>query len=360
MHRLSTVGYTQPMRRLLAVVLLVAGCASERAQPSGPVAPLPEQPSALPSSLPPHPVALLGRGADGGVSMDYLGYDATTDTVWAPGGNTGRVFVVDAQSERVRAVEGFPTRDVSGQVVGPSSVTFGPHSAYVGNRADASVCAVELSTRKRGACVTLDVAPDGLAYVAATQEVWATLPRGKSIAVLAVSESGMRQTVQVQLNGVPEGYAVDLRRGRFYTNLQDRDETLALDLTTRAVVARWKTGCGEKGPRGLALDAEGGLLFVACTDGFVGLLLERNGFQVAGLVTGSGVDNPDILPGMKRLFAASGETGMLSFVAYNEQGRLRLLRRLATAPGVRVVVADRRGKAFAADSAAGCLWVAGP
>jgi len=348
------------MRRLLAVVLVVAGCASERTQPDGPVAPPPEQASALPSSLPPHAVVLLGRGADGGVSMDDLGYDVATDTVWAPGGNTGRVFVVDAQSERVQAVEGFPTREVNGHVVGPSSVTFGPHTAYVGNRADASVCAVDLSTRQRGACVTLDVAPDGLAYVGATQEVWATLPRSKSIAVLATSESGIRERVQVSLNGVPEGYAVDLRRGRFYTNLEDRDETLALDLTTHAVVARWKTGCGEKGPRGLALDAEAGLLFVACTDGFVVLVLDRNGFQLAGLVTGAGVDNPDIHPGLKRLFAASGETGMLSFVAYNEAGRLRLLRRLATAPGVRVVVADKRGKAFAADSSAGCLWVAGP
>ncbi len=348
------------MRHAPLLVLLVAACASEKAQSPFPPAPALAEATAQPSASPAHAVSLLGRAADGGVSMDYLGYEATTDTVWAPGGNTGRVFVVDAQSEQVQVVEGFPTREVKGRVVGPSSVTFAPHAAYVGNRADASVCAVDLSTRKRAACVTLDVPPDGLAYVGATKEVWATLPRSKSIAVLAASVSGLSEKVRVQLDGVPEGYAVDLRRGRFYTNLEDKDETLALDLTTRAVVARWKTGCGGKGPRGLALDAESGLLFVACTDGFVGLLLERNGFQVAGLVTGAGVDNPDILPGPKRLFAASGGTGMLSFVAYDDQGRLRLLRRLATAPGVRVVVADKRGKAFAADSAAGCLWVAGP
>jgi DNA-binding beta-propeller fold protein YncE len=292
--------------------------------------------------------------------MDYLGYDATTDTVWAPGGNTGRVFVLDAQSEQVLSVQGFPTRELNGRVLGPSSVTFSPRSAYVGNRADASVCAVELSNHQRRGCVTLSAPPDGLAYVGSTGEVWATLPRSKSIAVLATSETGLTEKVQVQLDGVPEGYAVDLRRGRFYTNLEDKDETVALDLTTRAVVARWKTGCGEKGPRGLALDADRGLLFVACTDGFIGLLLERKGFQVAGIVTGAGVDNPDIVPSLKRLFAASGGTGMLSFVAYTETGRLKLLRRLRTAPGVRVVVADQRGKVFAADSAGGRIWIAGP
>jgi hypothetical protein len=345
------------MKHLLPFVLLVSAYASGEVQSTRPIAaPVP----APPSSTPPHPVSLLGPGASGRVSMDYLGYEPTTDTVWVPGGNSGRVFILDAQSEQVLSVEGFPTRDINGRVLGPSSVTFSPHSAYVGNPADASVCAIDLSSHKRGACVTLNVPPEGLAYVGSTREVWATLPRSRSIAVLAASETGLTEKVQVQLDGVPEGYAVDLRRKRFYTNLKDKDETLALALTTRAVVARWKTGCGQKGPRGLALDADRGLLFVACADGFVGLLLERNGFQVAGLVTGAGVDGPDIVPGFKRLFAASGETGMLSFVAYTEVGRLQLLRRLSTAPGVRVVVADKRGKAFAADSAGGRIWIAGP
>jgi hypothetical protein len=347
------------MKRLLLLLLVVSGCASGQAQSTGPVTPAPATAALLPSATPPHPVSLLGPDA-GPVSMDYLGYEATTDTVWIPGGNTGRVFVMDAQSEQLQSIEGFPVRELNGRVLGTSSVTFGPHSAYVGNRADASVCSIDLASHKRGGCVTLNVPPDGLAYVGSTAEVWATLPRTKSIAVLATSETGLTQTVQVQLDGVPEGFAVDPRRGRFYTNLEDKDETLALDLTTRAVVARWKTGCGDKGPRGLALDVDRGLLFVACTDGFVGLLLERNGYQVAGLVTGSGVDNPAIVPGLMRLFAASGGTGTLSFVAYSEAGRLKLLRRLLTAPGVRVVVADKRGKAFAADTAGGRIWIAGP
>ncbi len=360
----ATLRYTlQAVRPLLPFLLLLVGCAAPQPQPGAAspaaAAPAPAGP-ALPSAARPHPVALLAGGAAGSVSMDYLGYEPTTDTVWAPGGNTGRVFVLDAQTERVQSVEGFPTQQRNGRTQGPSSVTFGPRSAYVGNRADASVCAVNLLTHQRGACVPLSVPPDGLAYVASTQEVWATLPRSKSIAVLGVSETGLEEKVQVQLDGQPEGYAVDLRRGRFYTNLEDKDETLALDVTTRAVVARWKTGCGPKGPRGLALDSDAGLLFVACTDGFVALVLERNGFQLAGLVTGAGVDNPAIVPSMKRLFAASGTTGMLSFVGYTDAGRLSLLRRVATAPGVRVVVADKRGKAFAADSSAGCIWVAGP
>src|SRR5262249_59730123 len=78
----------------------------------------------------------------GRVVMDYLGYDAEKDRVWAPGGNTGKVFVVDAATGAVHAVDGFATRERDGRLLGPSSVTFGPVSAYVGNRAHNSVCAV--------------------------------------------------------------------------------------------------------------------------------------------------------------------------------------------------------------------------
>jgi hypothetical protein len=333
------------MKPALPCLALWLGCASALAQPS---------------SAPPHPVSLLGPGATGPVVMDYLGYEPSTDTVWAPGGNTGKVFVLDAESEQVHAVDGFPTREANGRQLGPSSVTFGPKTAYVGNRADGSVCAVEIAGRRRRGCLTLDVPPDGLAYVASSKEVWATQPRTNSIALLAASETGLTAKAKVKVDGQPEGFAVDLQRGRFYTNLEDKDETLAIDLGTHAVAARWNTGCGPKGPRGLALDSARGLLFVACTDGFVVLLLDKNGAQLAGLVVGPGVDNPDIAPPLKRLFAAAGGAGTLSFVGYDDSGRLQLLRRLVTAPGVRVVVADKRGKAFAADSAGGRIWIAGP
>jgi len=315
---------------------------------------------AQPSFAPAHPVSLLGPGSSGPVVMDYLGYDPGSDTVWAPGGNTGKVFVLEAESEQVHAVDGFQAKEANGRQLGPSSVTFGPRTAYVGNRADGSVCAVDIGSRRRGACLTLDAPPDGLAYVASSKEVWATQPRTSSIALLAASENGLTAKAKIKVDGQPEGFAVDLRRGRFYTNLEDKDETLAIDLGTHAVAARWKTGCGPKGPRGLALDPARGLLFVACTDGFVVLLLEKNGAQLAGLVVGPGVDNPDIAPPLSRLFAAAGGAGTISFVGYDDSGRLQLLRRLVAAPGVRVVVADKRGKAFAADSAGGRIWIAGP
>jgi hypothetical protein len=54
------------------------------------------------------------------------------------------------------------------------------------------------------------------------------------------------------VDGSAEGYAVDPERGVFYTNLEDAGETLAIDVRTRSIRSRWRSGCEE--PHGLALD----------------------------------------------------------------------------------------------------------
>jgi DNA-binding beta-propeller fold protein YncE len=305
-----------------------------------------------------HALPLL-PGAPGRIGMDYLGYEPGTNQVWVPGANTGRVFVVDANTEAIRTVEGFPTREKDGRVLGPTSVTFGPGQAFIGNRADASVCAVDLRTLKRGVCVTLADSPDGLAYVATTGEVWATTPRSKSLVVLSAQKE-LAVAGRIQLDGEPEGYAVDAARGRFYTNLEDKDETLAVDVRTRTVVARWPTGCGSDGPRGMTLDGAAAVLVVACTDHLVSFALAPKPEPRGTVVTGAGVDNIDFAPRLQTVFAAAGKAQLLTRAHLAPDGTLTAAGQAHTSPGVRVVVVTAAGKAFAADGSAGQLWVTGP
>ncbi len=305
-----------------------------------------------------HTLPLL-PSAPGRIGMDYLGYEPGTNQVWAPGANTGRVFVVDGTSEAIRTVQGFPTREQDGRVLGPTSVAFGPGSAFIGNRADNSVCAVELQTLKRGACVILPDMPDGLAYVPSTKEVWATTPRSKSLLVLS-TEKGLAIAARVQLDGEPEGYAVDSGAGRFYTNLEDKNETLAIDVRARTVAGRWPTGCSAEGPRGMALDGRSGVLVVACTDRLVSFVLAPKPESRGSLLTGAGVDNIDLAPTSGTVFAAAGKAQLLTRGRLAKDGTLTLTGQAHTSQGVRVVVVTTSGKAFAADGAQGALWVTSP
>ena len=106
--------------------------------------------------------------------------------------------------------------------------------------------------------------PDGIAYVSTTDEVWVTTPRDKSIRIL--DGKTLAQKARLPFDGEPEGFAVDTQRHRFYTNLEDKDVTLAIDLASHQTVATWHPNCGEDGPHGLRLAESDGLLFVACSD----------------------------------------------------------------------------------------------
>ena len=97
-------------------------------------------------------------------------------------------------------------------------------------------------------CHKIDSSPDGLAYVASDKEVWVTTPRDKSIRVL--DGKTLDEKAKFTLDGSPEGFAVDAKLHRFYTNLEDKDLTLAIDVASRKTVATWKSSGGEKGPRG--------------------------------------------------------------------------------------------------------------
>jgi DNA-binding beta-propeller fold protein YncE len=312
----------------------------------------------------PTPIAL--PGATGSVGLDYLAVDRSHGRVWVPAGETGSVDVIDEATGKVTRIEGFPTKEVEGRggakrVVGPSSATIGDAFVYVGNRANSEVCAVDAAKLTRGACVALPSSPDGLQYVASTKEVWATTPRDKSITVIdASAPAKLTIKTKITLAGDPEGYAIDQTRGIFYTNLEDGDKTVVLDVKAHHVAATWEPHCGSEGPRGLALDAEKGFLFVACTDHVQVLDIGHSGAPLSQLATGAGVDNIDYLDARGQLYIAAGKTGALTVAHVEGKGVLTLVATAPTAPGTRVVVAGRDGTAYVADGRQGRVLMLKP
>jgi DNA-binding beta-propeller fold protein YncE len=317
-----------------------------------------------PSPAPgPRIIGLPGAPATG-VGMDYIAHDPARHRVWVPAGNTGRVDVIDTVSGAVTEVPGFPTREFTRdgrtRTAGPSSVALGDGVAYVGNRGDDSVCLVDAASLQKGACAKLPSMPDALAVVAASHEVWVTTPRTSSIVVLDTSRAGalaVKQTFTTP--GEPECLLTDARRGVVYTNLEDRDRTLALDVKTRAVVHTWEPRCGEKGPRGLALDGTGDALFVACTDRVQVLDAAHEGRLLSSMPVGEGVDAIDYVSERKELVAAAGGAGVLVIGGFD--GRtLTAKTKVATAPGARNAVAAEGGAVYVTDSRRGAILVVEP
>lgn len=308
-----------------------------------------------------HNLPLPGAPPDG-VGMDYVAFDHATGSIWVPAGNTGAVDVVDPATDKIRQVTGFPTKEVTvrdrKRVIGPSSVTFGDGRVYIGNRGDSSVCAVDPKALTRGKCEVLSSMPDGIAYVAATKEVWVTTPRDKTIHILDAATLHDKATLTFE--GNPEGFAVDGKRHRFYTNLEDKDKTLAIDLTSHKTVATWNPACGEDGPHGLRLDEGNGHLFVACSAKLEVLDAAHDGAVLSSIDTGNGVDDFDWVSSSRLLYVGASRDAKLTIAHDDNAGKLTLVASVPTVAGARNPAVAKNGKVYLPHSAGGDLVVAVP
>jgi DNA-binding beta-propeller fold protein YncE len=286
----------------------------------------------------------------GNVAMDYIVYDPATNSVWVPAGNTGAVDVVDAATGKVRQITGFPTREVTAggntRIVGPSAVSIGEGVVYIGSRGDSSICAVNSRSLARGACGHIDSTPDGVVYVPPTKEVWVTSPSDKSIRVL--DGKTLEQKGKLTFEGVPEGYAVDSKNGRFYTNLEDKDRTLAIDVKTQKTVANWDPSCGKDGPRGLAVDPMAGHLFVACTTLAKVLDTGHDGAVLSQVDTGEGVDDMNYSPSTHTLYVGAARAAKLTIAHVDKDGHLSVVAQVPTQAGARNGVVAKDGTVYMA------------
>ncbi|HXM71179.1 MAG TPA: hypothetical protein VN970_08595 [Thermoanaerobaculia bacterium] len=297
-------------------------------------------------------------GANGApVLMDYIAFDPTTRLVWVPAGNTGGVAVFDPSGGAARRIDGFATAEMGTgerkRKVGPSSVTVGEGLVYVGNRGDSTVCAFNSSSLARGVCHQLDSMPDGLAYVAATKEVWVTTPRDKSIRVLDATT--LAEKAKLTFDGNPEGFAVDAVRGRFYTNLEDKDRTLAIDLRSHKTLATWNPSCGADGPHGLRVDVNAGQLFVACSTRAEVLDAAHDGAVLSSIDTGDGVDDIDYWPPTHTLYVGAAKAGRLTIARADAHGKLSVVATVATHAGARNPAVTDKGVVYLAHSTLGGL-----
>jgi len=371
----------RPSLAAFVVAPLVVACAGE---PPPQVAPVPPPvvaapppvvaPATVAAAAPPPPVAppdvptkaIALPGVTGPATLDYIAADRARGRVWVPVGDTGSVDVLDVASLTFTRVDGFKTaqRESHGRMrmMGPSAADVGDGLVYVGNRATSEVCTITADTQKAGKCLKLPSATDGVAYVPSAKEVWVTTPRDSSLTILDASHLGaLMVKATLKTPGSPEGYAVDDGRGLFYTNLEDKDQTLVFDVKTHTLVSTFASGCGADGPRGIAVDAVRGLLFVACTDKLQ-VMRAAAGSQafapVASLDTGAGVDNIDWLASRGLLYVAAGKAARLTVVRFDDAGQPTVVWTAQTAAGARNAVPDANGNAYVADAMHGGILVA--
>jgi DNA-binding beta-propeller fold protein YncE len=311
-----------------------------------------------------NPINLPGTG--GPVALDYFTYDRATGKLWVPASNTGSVDVIDEATDAISQITGFPTGEIERRrrkiTVGPTAASVGDGVVYIGDRGDATLCVIDAKSLTRGESVPLSadgaVTPDGVVYVAAAREVWLTLrPKAgdsaaaKSLEIFDASDPHhLKPKTRIQLDGLAEGYAVDNQRGLFYTNIEEAGRTIAIDVRSHKVVARWNPGSSDL--QGLALDNARRFLFVACGDHVVSLDAGHDGKITDSITTGAGLDNIDY-SGAKLLYAAASQAATVSVADVDDHGKFHLKTTVPTVKGARGVVAGKGETAYLIDPTKG-------
>jgi len=286
-----------------AVALLAAACASS---PTG------------------QRVALPGGAA--GIGFDDLRYSASLHRVLVPAGRTGTLDLVDPDTLAVTTIAGFGTVAgySGGHDDGPTSVDEGNGLLYVTDRTTGKLDVVDPTAGRIVASVALAAGPDYVRYVSATNEVWVTEPDADQVEIFTLNQDptvAPAHAAVVAVNNGPESMVIDNKRGRAYTH-RWQATTVAVDVTTRAIVAEWSNGCAAS--RGIALDEARGFLFASCSEG--------------------------------HLYLAGSACGCLVTLGVSASGALSFIGRASAAGSTHCAVADDSGHAWWCDQDQGSIW----
>jgi len=322
--------------RLLALVLAAGLSAAAAAAPEGRTIPLPD--------------------GSAGIGLDDMAWAPSLGRIVVPAGRTGRIVLIDPSGGPIAEIGGFRvSAPGNGRGEGTTSADEGPGLLFASDRTSGEVVAIDEKERKIVSRARLAGGPDYVRWVEATHEIWVTEPDGEGIEIFRLG-SGFPPSIErsgfVSVPGGPESLVIDGARGRAYANLW-KEETVAIDLKSRAIAARWKNGCG--GARGLALDRRRGFLFAACTEGRVVSIDGESGKTLSSVAAPNGIDIIDYNPSRGHLYVPGAKDAQLAVVAVSPSGGLTALGRYPTAARAHCVAADPGGGIYVCDPPHGAV-----
>jgi len=305
------------------------------------------------------PTLLALPGGDSGIGFDDMGFAASLHKVLVPAGRSGNLDLIDPDTKQVVAIGGFSSRTSfgGGHGQGVTSADEGRGLLFATDRDAKQLDVVDPKTQSVIATASLASGPDYVRYVSTTGEVWVTEPSAARIEVFSLPQSGAPKPAHVDfisIPGGPESLIVDNKRGRAYTHLWT-DTTLAIDLKSRTISARWKNGC--KGSRGVAMDHARGFLFVGCDEGKLTVLDLNTGAQLGSASSGSGVDIIAYNSRLAHAYLPGEESATIAIIGISTKGAATVLGKVKTAEGAHCATADDRDQVYVCDPAKGRLLI---
>ncbi len=177
--------------------------------------------------------------------------------------------------------------------------------------------------------------PDAIIFEPLTKRIYVMNGDSDSITVLNASDGSLAGTID--LGGGPE-FAVSDSKGNLYVNLEEKNETLHVDVYTMKVKDRWPLApCAT--PTSLAMDAENRRLFVGCRSHHFAVLNADNGKVVFTAPIGERVD-AGVFDAKTRLVYLSTGDGKVFVFHQDSPDQYSLSQEITTLKGAKTMGYD--------------------
>jgi len=172
-----------------------------------------------------------------------------------------------------------------------------------------AVVPFDAKTQKASAEIKVGKKPDAIVYEPLTKRIYVMNGDSDSITVLNGADGSVAGTID--LGGGPE-YGVSDGKGNFYVNLEEKNETLHIDVKSMKVVHRYPLApCAT--PTALAMDIANNRLFVGCRSKHLGVLDAATGKLVFTAPIGERVDAAAFDPATKLVYLSTGDGQVFIF-----------------------------------------------
>jgi DNA-binding beta-propeller fold protein YncE len=181
--------------------------------------------------------------------------------------------------------------------------------------------------------------PDGILADPFNQRIYIWSHRAPNATVINAVDGSIVGTIDV--GGAPEQAATD-EKGHIYVDVEDKDNIAVIDAKTMTVTGHYDlTGKGG-GPGGLALDAKNHILFAACHDPAVMVILNANdGKIITTLPIEAGTDGAGFNPNTMEAYSSQGN-GTVTVIKESSPTSFAVEQTVQTMPGARTMTVDTK------------------
>ena len=308
---------------LMAAVLVLAGCNRSTAP----------DPTAQPVKLP---------EASQNIDFDDVAYSPETQFILVPARDAG-AYLVDAKSGQAKSLPSAEHVD---------SMDSGQGLLFVLNRNQSRIRVLDPDGNVLSSVSTL-AGTDYVRYAASTSELLVSEPSKQLLEIFALGKApgeAPRQVGFIPVPGGTEGLTLTSDGATAYTHAGN--DVARIDIRSRAVTARWPTGCdGTHGfPR---VNENDGLLLASCANnGKVTLLDLKDGHPIGEYELGDGEALPAYSAGTGHFYIRSDPGDKIATLDATPQG-LNLVREVQVPETGHCLGADNHGRYWTCDADAG-------